>query len=66
MLKWERTTPLGSPVLPLLKMIVAVSSTLTARGAPAARSSDRLGAARASIAATARSRVLRPAITSSR
>ena len=48
MLKCESTTPLGSPVLPLLKMIVAVSLTVTALGAPANRSIQRTGAASAS------------------
>ncbi len=65
MLKCESTTPLGSPVLPLLKMIVAVSLTVTGRGAPAARSSQRTGAAMASAAATARSAARMPASTSS-
>ena len=35
MLKWERTTPLGSPSLPLLKIRAAVSSTEIRRVAPA-------------------------------
>ena len=34
MLKCDRTTPLGSPVLPLLKMMVAVSSTVGLRHGP--------------------------------
>ena len=34
MLKCERTTPFGSPVLPLLKMIVAGSSTVGRRSGP--------------------------------
>ena len=67
MLKCERTTPLGSPVLPLLKMMVAVSSTVGSlhgagqtfqhanRGQDGQRESDSSGPAR-----------VIPAITSSR
>ena len=52
MLKWDRTTPLGSPSLPLLKMTATVSFTEIRRVAPAAFSSSRIGARQASARAS--------------
>ena len=55
MLECESTTPFGSPVLPLLKMIVASASTETGAPIPAKRSNQRTGANNARHAAPNRS-----------
>src|SRR5262252_71530 len=54
MLKWVSITPFGSPVEPLLKRMVATSSTLTGLSAPHHASISRAGAIAASSAASRR------------
>ncbi len=49
--RWERTTPLGSPVDPEVKMIVATSSSLSPRSPGTKGARANFGTTRATIAA---------------